>query len=323
MRDHDPLHEDHEDPLEPQSKDIFSDLGEARRIEPQWVIENLLPVGLTIIGAPPKEGKSVLAMVCAASVAGLHPRVLPEDLRHVPEEGKVLCFSYEASAGELKVMMEDGVHVQVPADGRILVVDDPWAWRLDDEMNMPVLFDILSKQQPKLVIMDTFRDMHDLEEKDSGAMVRLLRPLREWAVRWGAALMLVHHTVKVSDDVTQFDPKHLRGSGAIYGKADGIIMMTRRADGKYFIKTVFKRARGWERTLQLALYDVREGGEPLVENDVLVLKGLTAGASLNEIADQLHVGKLAVVNMCAKLARNGYLEKDGPKWRLTRKEVVR
>lgn len=320
----DPLSETtpHEDPLA-EERSIFTDLGEALRLETQWVIEDLLPVGLTIIGAPPKEGKSALAMVMAATVSGLKPKVLPPDLCKIPEEGKVLCFSYEASAGELKVMMEDGIHVKVPSDGRILVVDDPWAWRLDDDGSRAMLLDILSKHQPRLVIMDTFRDMHDMEEKDSGAMVRMLKPIREWAVQHGAAIVLVHHTVKVNDEVTEFDAKHLRGSGAIFGKADGVIMMTRRSDGKHFMKTIFKRAKGWSRTMQLALYDVRAASEPLHEQDVNVLNGLKSGASLNQIAEQLHIGKQAVVGCCSKLARNGYLRKVGAKWQATNKEVVR
>lgn len=324
--DHDdPLSNDHhDDPLIEQHSSIkLIDLGEAIRVETRWVITDLLPVGLTIIGAPPKEGKSALAMVMGCSVAGLKPRVLPDEFTNVPEVGCVLCFSYEADAGELKVMVEDGIHCKVPADGRILVVDNPWAWRLDDEGQRQLLTDVLTKHRPKLVIMDTFRDMHNMEEKDSGAMVRMLQPIREWAMQNDAALVLVHHTVKVSDEVTQFDAKHLRGSGAIFGKTDGVIMMTRRPDGKYYIKAIFKRAKGWERTLQLALYDVKESGEPLHERDVLVLQGLKARASLSQIASQLSIGKQSVVACCAKLQRNGYLIKDGNKWKLTKKEVVR
>lgn len=313
----------HEDPLV-LIEGLFTDLGAAQRVETQWVIKDLLPAGLVIIGAPPKEGKSAMAMVMACLVADLNPVVLPPDLSSVPFPGKVLVFSYEATAGELKVMVEDGIHVKVPEDGRILVADDPWAWRLDDPDSVAKLLDIVSRHDPRVVILDTFRDMHDKEEKDSGEMVRMLKPIREWAVRANATVLLVHHTVKVADEVTSFDAKHLRGSGAIFGKADGVLMMTRRADGKHYIKAIFKRAKGWERTIQLALYDVKgSGSEPLEERDVLVLKALKAKATLTHIADQLHCGKQDIVNRCAKLARNGYLAKVGKKWKLTKKEVIR
>lgn len=323
----DPLvDKNHEDPLEEGAliEGLFTDLGAALRIEPQWVVKDLVPVGLVIIGAPPKEGKSVLTMVIAGLVAGLKPKVLPPHLNTVPENGKVLCFSYEATAGELRVMMEDGIHVKVPEDGSILVADDPWSWRLDDDEAVARLLTILSRQRPKLVVLDTFRDMHDMEEKDSGAMVKLLKPLREWAVTNGAAVLLVHHTVKVNEEVTQFDAKHLRGSGAIFGKADGVLMMTRRVDGMHYIKAIFKRAKGWEGTMQLALYDVKgEGSEPLTELEVLTLNGIKAKATVQEIADQLHLGKLKIVGCCQKLAKNGYLVKVGKKWKTTKKTVTR
>lgn len=322
--DEDPLaeHSAHEEP-KPEDNG-FIDLGLADRKEIEWVIKDLLPVGLTIIGAPPKEGKSILSMVMAATVAGLKPVALPDDLRIITEEGKVICFSYEADAGELKVMMEDGIHVKIPPDGRILVSTDPWRWRLDEPDSMKELLELFREQEPRVVIMDTFRDMHDFEEKDSGQMVKLLRPIRQWAVEAHASAIMVHHTVKVDEDVETFSAKHLRGSGAIFGKADCVIMMTKRKDGKHFINTVFKRAKGWERTIQMAVHDVLgSGSEALGEREELVLSALASQISVEEIAKAMKIGKQAVVDSCAKLARNGYIQKVGQKWRVTAKEVVR
>ncbi len=317
---------DHLDPLADGAlvEGMFTDIAVATKTPPKWVVNNLVPVGLVILGAPPKSNKSTLAMTIAAQVAGLDPQVLPPDLNEVPHTGGVIVFSYEAMAGELRFMLEEGLHVTPKEDGSILVADDPWAWRLDDEEKVTQLKEILTRRQPRLVILDTFRDMHDQEEKDSGLMVKMLRPLREWAVAEEAAVILVHHTVKLNDETPIADARHLRGSGAIFGKADGVLMMTRRPDETHVINATFKRAESWTRTLKLGIYGNKiAGSEPLTDSDILVLDCLKKRLSLEAIAEQLHRGKAFVVQTCGKLSRNGYLAKtkDG-KWKPTEKEVV-
>jgi hypothetical protein len=328
MIEHDDEHDPEDDNSDPNGEHLiegmFVDLGEAEAIEPRWVIKDLVPVGMTILGGPPKDArKSTLTMVWAALVAELKPRVFPSDLSEVPSYGRVMAFSYEASAGELKQMMEQGIHVKVPSDGRILVCQDPWAWRLDEEGKVDELLEILSRHRPRMVIMDPFRDMHDLEEKDSGSMIRLLRPLQRWAVENEAALVLVHHARKLAEESKEYTAADLRGSSAIFGKADAVLMVTPRIDGKVTIKAVFKRGKSWDRTMLLALYDVKgEGTEALSERDELVLQGIKARGTLDQIARQLRIGKAVVVACCERLERNKYIKKEGKKWLINRKKSI-
>src|SRR5689334_11683589 len=148
---------------------IFTDLGAATPKPVKWVIQDLLPSGLTVLGGPPKSDKSTLSMAMVGLVAGLRPKVLPPFLSVTPEHSSVLVFSYEADAGELRQMAEDGCKMGVPDDKRILIADDPWMWRLDDSESMAALLHYLNAREPLLVVLDPLRDCHDQDENDSAA----------------------------------------------------------------------------------------------------------------------------------------------------------
>lgn len=69
-----------------------------------------------------------------------------------------------------------------------------------------------------LLIFDTLRKLHDLEENSSGEMKILLEVFDRIALETGAAVLLVHHTNKTSNlSGQQGDQSSARGSNAIVG----------------------------------------------------------------------------------------------------------
>jgi len=300
---------------------IFTDIGNAVLKPPTWVIRDLLPVGLTFVGAPPKSGKSTLTMGVAALVAGYECRVLPPFLSEVDHGGPVLAFSYEATAGELRHMLEEGLKVEVRNNGGILIADDPWKFRLDDADGLDQMLFWLRERNPRLVILDPLRDFHQLEEKDSGGMNRLLRPLRQWAVERDSSVVVVHHTKKKEDiggQAAMYTAADLRGTSALFGIADAVLMLTPKKDGWAEFNATFKRAAGWVRTIRMSAYDYAD--KPAMEQttvmdekvlDVFRRKGT---AKLEDVAVRLNASKQAIVNCCERLARNGHLRKDGRRW---------
>lgn len=257
-------HEDLHDPID----GVFIDLFSAVREPPEFVIKDLLPVGLTFIGAPPKSGKSTQTLAMALLVAGFKCNALPPFLSEVPETGRVFMFSAEATAGELLDMVEEGLKVKGEANEGILVADDPFQWRLDDPDGLDRLLHWLRMKRPKLVLIDPLRDFHSLEEKDSGEMNRLLRPLQRYAKEHKAAVVIVHHVRKKqkddgsgSDDAS-YSPEDMRGSSALHGIADGVLMVTPLAEGYVRMRAQFKRAPAWDRTFRVAAYQYAgEGAE--------------------------------------------------------------
>lgn len=290
---------------------VFTDLGEAEVVPPAWVIDNLLPSGLVFLGAPPKAGKSTLTMATALLVSGHDCKALPPFMSKVVESGPAIMFSYEAGAGELRHMAEHGMQCKVNANGSVLICDDPWEFRLDDKDGITRLLYWAEERKPSLIVLDPLRDFHQCDENDSGAMNRLLRPIRQWAIENNSCIVVVHHTTKPKEGQSSYEALDLRGTGALFGIADGVIMLTPRPGGQVQIKTIYKRAKGWEATVTLGTYENagKSVGESLNEIDKMVLSGMHVNplADVSLIARNIKATQSRVLESIEKLRRNGYV----------------
>jgi len=297
---------------------IFIDVARAEIVPPSWIIESLIPPGLTFLAGPPKSKKSTITAAAAALVAEYDCGALPPHLSIVRKKGPVLWFSAEALAGEIRHMLEDGLKMG-PLEPRemILIAEDPWDFRLDDKDGPVRFLKWLQDRCPRLVIIDPLRDFHSLEEKDSGAMNRLLRPIRQWAVENDAAVMVVHHTKKLADNdrETTYSALDMRGTTALFGIADGVLMLTPRGEShenRLHIQATFKRARGWEKEIVLAAYTDTEAAENISELDTSVHSLISNGVTdVAEIASRLHVGMPEVLGA---LTRAKELKKGKQSW---------
>lgn len=236
---------------------IFTPLGAASITPPGFILENFVPAGLVFVAGPPKASrKSTIALGMALLVSGHRHAGFPADLSRVRKSGPALIFSAEATAGELHYMAEAGYGVKLDVDDEsILVADDPFQFRLDDPDALDRLLFWLHERDPRILVLDPLVDLHAADEKDSGAMVRVLRPVRQWAVEHDSTVLCVHHTRKPVDVQQQkYDPLDMRGSSAIWGKADGALIITPLSETELEIKAVFKRAGGWTRKITLGVW---------------------------------------------------------------------
>lgn len=271
----------------------FSDVATFAVVRPKWVVQNALVPGLNIIGAPPKEGKSTFAQALALVVAGYDVPSLPKSLRDCQEPGPVMLFSYEDQGGQVKHCMEEGLlgSQLLRAPTNIYVADDPWLWRMDEDTAHERFLAWVRKLQPRLVVIDPLRDFHALDENDSGQMVQVLKPLRNWAAESGAALVVVHHSKKPQgapsgDSRTAND---LRGSSAIFGAADGLLLLNNddKDDSVYTMQATFKRHPSFSMRFKFGTWGSGQGEELLGNFDKKVKELLKSGADGAEIAKQL------------------------------------
>lgn len=298
---------------------VFTWLSRAISVPPPFVIPNLIPVGLSVLGAPPKSLKSTFAMAIATLVAGVKSKILPKDLRAVTTTGSVMIFSLEATAGELLHICEEGMELTIPDDGSIIIADDPWLFQLDDGVGLRKLLFWLNARKPKLVVLDPFAELHSLDEKDSRDMIKILRPLRQWAVENDSAIVIVHHTRKRGTEEQQgkYTAMDLRGSSAIFGKMDGILIFTPHEDapGLLTIDAKFKRGRSWTRDLQFGAYGETGGQgvhEVLDEVGADVLRLLSKGVQNRaRIAKRIGVAKSRVGKAIDSLERLGRVRRKG------------
>lgn len=296
---------------------LFKDVFQAEIKPPDWIIKDLLPVGLTFLAGPPKSQKSTLTAAIGALVGELECKALPPYLSKTQKTGKVLWFSYEATGGELRYMLETGLGVK-PGDSEVLmVVDEPWEFRLDDPGAVRLMMECLDYFKPRLVICDPLAEMHELEEKDAVSMIRILRPLRRWAVENEASVLVVHHTRKAGAEHTgQYEAADMRGSGAIFGKADGILILSpnKKEDAPIRIKAIFKRGEGWEQEIIFGAYG-KQAVEPLQDDDKGVIMALAAGCDTAEnISAMLSQSRSNVMESLKRLERAGLARNLNKKW---------
>ncbi len=274
----------------------FTPLARASELPPKWVIQDLIPEGLIIIAGPPKDAKkSTLTLAVMALVAGYRGRVLPPEFKS-KAPGRVMVFSFEATAGEILHTARQELEIDVQDDNGIIIADRPEEFLLDDPSGKEQMLHWFDSWKPRLVVIDPLRNAHTLDEKDSGDLVRILLPLRRWAKENECAVIVVHHTRKTSPDNSvdrAFTAQDMRGSSALYGLADGVIMITPRPQPMTFTyAATFKRGKSWEKTIMLAGYETKgqRPGEALRQSDQAILRAIRGGFSkLPDIAKEANL----------------------------------
>ncbi len=301
----------------------FTELARARTTPPNWIIKDLLPVGLTGIIAPPKSMKSTALMAISLLVAGMKTNAIPGHTS-ANQKGRVLGWSYEATAGELLHTCEHGLGTVVEDDGSILIADEPFTFQLDDPAGIQSLLFWLEELKPKLAWLDPFAEFHSLDEKDSGQMIQLLRPLHKWAKDNDSAFVIVHHTRKKQGmDSTHNRAADARGSSGIVGKMDGILVFTPvNESGLIRIEGTFKRGKSWSKEIQFKAYDaVANEVPPLPLGDVeqMVLTAVQLGARERDLPKTLMILKGRASQAVAALEQHQYIMRDGLRILITKK----
>lgn len=300
MRDDDPEIDD-------EIAALFVDVGEADKTPPRWVVEKILPVGINFLVGPPKAYKSTIEVALACTVAGVPNTILPPELSIPGQTGHVLGFSAEATAGELRQMAEDGLGVVIPPDGRFRIAKEPFQWRLDDPGAVERLLQWLNHIKPKLFFIDPLRDFHDFDERESGPMNRLLRPLQRWAKEEESAFLVVHHTRKqgTNEEARNLNAADIRGSSALFGLADGVIVLTPRGRNTVNLHATIKRGESFERVIRL---DVWGAPEVLPQWTIGLVTSLLSGVEFMRPKD---VTPETLTMVVERLTHFGILNKAG------------
>jgi putative DNA primase/helicase len=196
-----------------------------REFPPQrWLVDGLVAdESLTILGGVQKAGKSWLSIQLAQAVGGG-----ADFLGRAVQPGRVVYLALEDGARRLKDRLQ-----KQNSPSRL-----PIEWytrfpKLDGPEGVKLFTDIAATR-PRLIVVDTLAAAKTgrTDEQSSGPMADLFNMLREFAQRYGVAILVVHHHGKT---VTG-DPAHdLRGSSAIGAAADvllGLYRVRRNAAGE-------------------------------------------------------------------------------------------
>jgi hypothetical protein len=295
------------------SREYFKDLHDASAEEVQWIIKGVTPVGLQVVGGEPKSFKSTFTDALPAICAGWSNNQLPKWAKLATDmDGPSMLLSGEATVNELVWLYRKGFGCET-TPGTIFVNDDPLDFKLDRKETLNALLDMLNEVQPRLCIIDPLRKYHNGDENDAAFMEEILYPLRKWAIRNNSAIIVVHHARKASaqqDNESLMDASNLRGSNAIFGAADSVLMCrcVDRTIGKLRVSAIHKRAAGWTRDLLLGVPGNEKwskiGSEVITPVDYNVKLLFAAGADVQQIAKQLKLKEAEVNEAIDKLERN-------------------
>ncbi len=185
---------------------------------PRWVIDELLPVGVTLLAARPKAGKSWLALQAAVAVAS---------------GGRFLGY-YDVDAGDALYLDLEGSLRRMQGRLRSMALHGAWpdrlaigdSWGAGDDALAQI--DAWCEQTPnaRLVVIDilarirgAFEARMDRYDYD----YRFLQQLNALAERRNIAVLVLHHTRKAKgDDV--YD--EISGSTGVFGAVSAAWMMT-------------------------------------------------------------------------------------------------
>ena len=220
-------------------------------------VHGMITEGLSIIGAPPKYGKSFLMLQLAQCVGSGTPFLGRET-----EKGSVLYFDLETSDRSMKDRIEASGRDKYKGVTFIFTEDLRNVHQDEKDKSMPLL-----SQGLEWVIEDQIRTIPDISLIIIDTIVRASPPmpkaktqyqheadyyniLHELAVKYRVAIVLVTHTRKIQ---TPDDPiMDISGTYGVVGTCDNVMVLTRekRMKGLAVLTVTGRDLRGFERNLE-------------------------------------------------------------------------
>lgn len=210
----------------------------------RWIVPELLPEGLTILGGKAKMGKSWLVLGLAIAVAAGGRAIGSIAV----EGGPVLYLALEDGPRRTQARLRMLLGEEAPPANLAFAFD----WPALDEGGADALDAwLIAHPGARLIVIDTLKRVRAREsgrERLYDADYDAIKPLQELAKARGVAIVVTHHLRKVDAD----DPvDSLSGSTGLSASADGIHILYRSrgsADA-----TLHVQGRDLPRDQQLAL----------------------------------------------------------------------
>jgi hypothetical protein len=294
---------------------VIRDAGDLLMTAPtpvNYVIDQWLPEGLTLLVASPKLGKTTLAMqIILALVTG--STFWGQDVTR----GKALMIDLETNERRLRRKLEQaGV---ATLDQGLLYYATDWPKGILGVERIAITLD----EDPaiKLVVIDTlqrFRDSGTGKQNAYAADYDALAPLQQLCRdRAGLSIICIHHKRKAATD----DPvDSINGSAAIAGAADSIWIMSRKGS-EY---TLHIQARDWERDEDTFSIERDAGRWRLVDgprysqNEAEVLKHLeiAGGMTSTELGEALKISRQSAHERLTRMKDRGFVRYSESAWHI-------
>ena len=194
----------------------------------EWIVDKILPVGLSMIGAPSKYYKSYMALgLCVAICNG--EKFLDFDCN----KHDCLYLDLESTKRRPKSRLNQiiGPHGAKPDNLHIITgTDDPG--RIGAGFEAQVEYQLQQHPKIKLIIVDVFQMIRQPAKKNQSGYDRDyddFKVLKQIADKHEIGIILIHHTRKMKDPSDVFN--ELSGSVGVMGALDCAWVITK--DDRY------------------------------------------------------------------------------------------
>lgn len=218
-------------------------LSEEERMPPEFIVDGMIPVGMTFLSGAPKIRKSFLALQLAAAVATGNPF-----LGHDTVQCDVVYLDLEGSKSRVSSRAER-MSIPVPKNVYITnITKKKLANGLVEDLRN------LHHQRPeiRLIIIDTYsRSRGNFRAGSSNAYdadVSLLEPVQRMSVEENISIVFVHHDKKGAG-LAADSFERISGTMGISGSCDSVLNLIaegKRFDGKATLEFTPRDARGGE-----------------------------------------------------------------------------
>ena len=211
-----------------------------------FVIDHILPCGLTLLAAPPKTGKSWMCLDMAEAVA-----TGGTFWGYSTKPGAVLYLALEDSKKRLQDRLR-AIGSRMPGNLHMTIKS---SLCLDNGLIDKLAEWITEHPDTRLIILDTLQRIKGASQRGVDAYAgdyERLSPLQELAIEKGVAIVAVHHFRKQGNNPSDDIFERIAGSTALFGVADcgwvisgkrGAEEMTFHLTGREVIEDEFKIKR--------------------------------------------------------------------------------
>jgi hypothetical protein len=318
--------------MSPRDRESLPVVRAANLAEPdparRWLIEPLwIHAGVGTIGGLPKSCKSWMGLDVAVSVASGTPCL---DTFPVQDPGGVLLYMAEDAAPLVKARLlglcrHRGLALAALS---IDVITAPTV-RLDLLADQQRLAETVRRLAPRLLLLDPFVRLHQVNENQAGEVAAILGYLRALQRTYHLAVMVTHHARKNGSATGGLS---LRGSGDFFAWVDTALSLRRRQHT--LLLSVEHRAAAAPDSLTLALLGTEQdmhlsivhAEEPAVPTappatadlDAMILDALEQagcdGLARASLRAAVRVRNERVGEALTRLAAAGQITRSGESW---------
>lgn len=219
------------------------DLTDEERKPPEFIVDGMIPCGLSFLSGPPKARKTFLALQMAAAVATGNPF-----LGRKTKKCDVVYLDLEGSKSRVSTR-SDRMTIQIP---RNVYITNRVQKKLSDGLVEELRKLHRERPQIRLVIIDTYSRARG-NVKGGGANaydqdVAFLEPVQQMAIEENIAILFIHHDKKGAGFASD-SFERLSGTMGISGSADAVLNLIldgKRFDGKAALEFTPRDAKGGE-----------------------------------------------------------------------------